>query len=118
MITELDLQAAIAECQGEREPDSSTCIKLAAFYILQERLFPKPQSNQGLTPPTLVTDQSYSYSAPVTESHIEYNSGTDFGRMIYNRKAEEIWPIIDELMSTLKVVYPRLYDGVMRQVES
>ena len=39
MITEKDLQEAIAECKGKRNPDSSTCIKLAAFLIIQEHLY-------------------------------------------------------------------------------
>ncbi len=41
MITEHDLQEAIAECQGKRNPDANTCIKLAAFYTIKEHLFPK-----------------------------------------------------------------------------
>ena len=30
MITEHDLKEAIAECEGNRNPDARTCIKLAA----------------------------------------------------------------------------------------
>ena len=37
MITEMDLQEAIAECQGKRNPNADTCIKLAAFYIIKAR---------------------------------------------------------------------------------
>ena len=39
MITEKDLQEAIAECQGQRNPTTSTCIKLAAFYTIRRELF-------------------------------------------------------------------------------
>ena len=39
MITEKDLQEAIAECQGERNPNANTCIKLAAFYTIRNELF-------------------------------------------------------------------------------
>ena len=49
MITLDDLEAAIAECEGERNPNANTCIKLAAYYtILNEK--------QGKPP-------VYSYSA-------------------------------------------------------
>ena len=36
MITEQDLLEAIAECQGQRNPNANTCIKLAAYYIILE----------------------------------------------------------------------------------
>lgn len=36
--------------------------------------------------------------------------------MIDGRDAAEIWPIIDELMSTVQALMPRLYDGVMREL--
>ena len=41
MITEKDLQDAIAECQGERKPNANTCIKLAAYFTIYDHLFPK-----------------------------------------------------------------------------
>ena len=41
MITEKDLRAAIAECQGARNPNASTCIKLAAFYTILNNLYPE-----------------------------------------------------------------------------
>ena len=40
MITEQDLQEAIAECQGERHPNANTCMKLAAFYTIKNELYP------------------------------------------------------------------------------
>ena len=105
MITEHDLKQAIAECQGERNPNANTCIKLAAYYtILHE----------------LVGDQSgYSYAAspePV-DTHIRYTSDTDFSQAISGRDPDEIWPLMDVLMSTLQVLAPRLYDGVMRRLQ-
>ena len=57
MITEHDLQAAIAECQGKRNPDASTCIKLAAFYTIRNHLFPETPEKQGP-----VTQERYSYA--------------------------------------------------------
>ena len=32
-------------------------------------------------------------------------------------EAADVWPIMDELMSTLQVLQPRLYDGVMRKLQ-
>ena len=39
MIREEDLQEAIAECQGQRNPNANTAIKLAAFYTIRRELF-------------------------------------------------------------------------------
>ena len=114
MITEHDLQAAIAECKGKRNPDSSTCIKLAAFLIIQEHLYGKPPESD--TAPAL---PAYSYAAPSEqiETTINYYSDTEFSQVIDGRQASEIWPIMDELMTVLQATNPRLYAGVMRKIE-
>ena len=39
MITEKDLQEAIAECIGQRNPNANTAIKLAAFYTIKRELY-------------------------------------------------------------------------------
>jgi hypothetical protein len=39
MITEKDLKEAIAECEGERNPNANTCIKLAAFYTILDNMY-------------------------------------------------------------------------------
>ena len=115
MITEHDLQAAIAECKGKRNPDSSTCIKLAAFLIIQEHLYGKPPESD--TAPAL---PAYSYAAPSEqiETTINYYSDTEFSQVIDGRQASEIWPIMDELMTVLQATNPRLYAGVMRKIEN
>lgn len=108
MITEQDLQEAIAECKGQRNPNASTCIKLAAFLTIQRELFGNPDPVQ-----------SYSYAAPMIEQSekiIDYKSDSDFSRAIDGRRANEILSLMDELMTTLQAVHPRLYDAVMRQL--
>lgn len=114
MITQQDLQAAIAECKGERDPNANTCVKLAAYYILMEHLYPSEDD----TP--LRESPSYSYAPPPendTEPTIDYQSGTEFSDMVDGRAVSEIMPIIDELMSVLQATNPRLYAGVMRKIE-
>jgi hypothetical protein len=102
MITLDDLEAAIAECEGERNPNANTCIKLAAYYtILNEK--------QGKPP-------VYSYSAepvsPVKET-VDYYSETEFGQAIQGKDLPYVMELIDELMTVLQTVQPRLYSGVM-----
>ena len=104
MITEKDLQEAIAECQGERNPNSRTCLKLASYYIIKDHLFNK----QELPTP------SYSYSnGPTT---ITYDGDSEFLQVLKSKNIDDILPILDELMTTLNVINPRLYEGVMTKL--
>ena len=109
MITEQDLEQAIAECQGERNPNANTCMKLAAFYTIRNEMFGKPEQYEA---------PEYSFAAaPVdTAETINYDSGTDFSQAIDGRNQEDIWPIMDELMDTIKVIHPRLYDAVLQKL--
>ena len=102
MISEQDLQEAIAECQGKRNPDANTCVKLAAFYTIKNEMYGKPQE---------IPERGYAYAAPS-----EYISDTEFGRIIQGKDTNVILGIMDELMTTLNAVYPRLYDSVIREL--
>lgn len=110
MITEKDLQEAIAECQGERNPNANTCIKLAAFYTIQQHMFGEEPPGYSLAP------SPPPQGADSTEAIIDYNGETEFAQSITGRDAWDIWSIMDELMTTLQVVNPRLYAGVMRKI--
>lgn len=121
MITAQDLQAAIAECQGERNPNANTCIKLAAFYTIYDHLY---GSHDRLYSSAEVDQkQSYSYAATpvvenITETVIDYDSGTEFSDLIHGMRAADVWAVMDELMSVLQATRPRLYDGTMNQIRS
>lgn len=110
MITEQDLKAAIAECQGERNPSANTCIKLAAFYTIQKEMFGKAEQREE--PP------AYSY-APAPDQNpytISLDSGTEFARVIEGRDPEEIMPLMDEAMTLLQAVYPACYNAIMKKL--
>lgn len=107
MITERDLQDAIAECQGERHPTANTCIKLAAYFTIYDHLYPKEIKKEEV-PQTIFQT--------VDEDIIGDYGDSEFYRTIKGRKAEEVWAVMDELMETIQVINPKLYDGVMRQL--
>lgn len=118
MITEQDLQAAIAECQGERNPNANTCIKLASFLTIREHMFPQKGEELRLLPET----RGYSYAPepeePPVEPVIDYQSDTEFGRLVYGKKARDILPVIDELVSeAVMVTNPRLYHAFLRRLK-
>ena len=118
MITAHDLEQAIAECQGERNPNANTCIKLAAFYTIKNEMFGKP--DQPPTDDKSPAVETYSYApgpAEHVETTIDYYSDTEFSRAIDGKPAAAIWPVMEELMETLRILQPRLYDGVMRRLD-
>ena len=103
MITEKELLEGIAECQGQRNPNANTCYKLASFYTILDHI------KQG-EPEQVPLKQEYSYSCE------KYQSDTEFNQAIQDLSEYEVMEIMDELMSTLSVVQPRLYASVMRKI--
>lgn len=103
MIRETDLQEAIAACEGEKNPNANTCYKLAAYYTIQDHI------RKQEAPP------NYSYSA--SPKTIDYEGGSEFGQAINGRSIDEILPLVDELLQTIKVIYPKLYASVMRRLD-
>ena len=117
MITEKDLQEAIAECQGQRNPNASTCIKLAAFYIIKDHLFP----DENRTPPvySFLPSPSLPQGAEGEgeEVPIQYESETEFWQRAKNIPMEKLMPIIDEAVSAVQLIQPRLYASILRKLE-
>lgn len=107
MITEQDLKQAIAECQGERNPNANTCIKLAAYYTIYEQMYGRKTEQPSFT--------GYSTAPAPT---ISYVGDSDFTKAMSGKNTTDIMPILDELMSTLSILYPRLYDSVIAKIES
>ena len=83
--------------------------------IVKRELFGEPER----FPVDADNATGYSYAAaPVdTAETIHYDSGTDFSQAIDGRNPDEIWPIIDEAMSAIQVLMPRLYAKVMRDLQ-
>ena len=116
MITERDLQEAIAECQGERHPNANTCIKLAAFLTIKEHMFPDSQGSDEVL--RILPPSGYSYS-PQSEpvETISFQSDSEFSRLVDGRDASEVWPLVDELVSSLELLMPRLYNSFISRLK-
>jgi len=106
MITEREIRAAIDECHAVENPTADTCRKLASYYIIQDHLSGEPETER------------YSLAAEPERGgqYIYVDSSTDFAEAVNGRPADEIIPIVDELMTVLQAVNPRLYAGVMRKL--
>ena len=113
MITEQDLMAAIAECQGQRNPTANTCIKLASYYTILNQMKEREKMNNEI--PEI---PSYSFAATDPMSGIvDYESDSDFGKVIHGKDQNDVLEVMDELMTTLKEMIPRLYHGVMDRLQ-
>ncbi len=105
MITENDLRQAIAECQGERNPNANTCLKLASYLTIQDHLYGAPDSSFAAAPESLPCEG------------ITYHSNTDFSRAVYGKNADDVLAVVDDLMDALQALCPRLYRNAMRHFE-
>lgn len=113
MITEQDLQAAIAECEGTRNPNANTCLKLAAFYTIKDKLYPEEQNHFAD-----VSKMVYSGATEPEPVKPMLKSDTEFARAAEGVSTEHLFAVMDELMTTIHILQPRLYDGVMRKLTS
>lgn len=106
MITIDDLKAAIAEMQGERNPNANTCIKLAAYYTILNELQGKPDTSGYSSAP-----------APSVPETVDYYSETEFGQTVQGKSTADVFKVLDELTTTIQVIQPRLYNGLMRKLK-
>ena len=102
MIKEQDLHEAIAECQGEKNPNANTCIKLAAYYTILNNMKEHDSS-------------SYSFASEPT-GIMEYNSGSEFSQAVSGMKTSDFIKIMDELMDALQVLMPKLYYRTLEKI--
>ena len=114
MITKRDLVEAIAECQGTRSPNANTAVKLAAFYTTLDHLDDDKQPADSA-----VDRNSFKgYSLAEAPDVVRYDGSSDFAKVINGRQQANIWPVLDELMTTIRVMNERLYNGVIKKLSS
>ena len=106
MITEEQLLEGIAECHGQRNPNANTCYKLASFYTILDHI--RKTKNDGKES-EIIPDYSYALEM--------YQSETEFGEVIQTLSQYEVLKIMDELMSTISILNPRLYASVIRKLK-
>ena len=97
MITEQALLEAIAECQGERNPDARTCRNLASFYTILDHMTElQPTFNQ------YSGDDGY--------------TGSELSRAIQEKGLANVLPALDELLDAVQVYNPKLYNSFLRKL--
>lgn len=103
MFTRSELENAITEYENKAK-SFSDCEKLATFYTIYNHKFaPKEQTESRAT---------------YTETVIDDYGDSEFYSTIQGREAADVWDVIDELMMTLQVVNPKLYNATLRKIDS
>ena len=105
MITEQDLRQAIAECQGNRNPSASTCIKLAAYYTILNQL-------EGIPAGDVLKKEQYSFE---NRPKIKFTD-TEFSQIVERKGLDTCFPVLDEIMSALLVCNPKLYNNAIQRL--
>lgn len=107
-MTENDLSCKIAEYRCKENISENDCVKLASFLTVRECLYPEePDQLQ------------YSYADKperTVEKTISFQSDSEFFKLVNGMSVDDVFPIIEELIETVKVINPRLYAGVIRKL--
>lgn len=102
MILQQDLLKGIREMENAPQTYQNMQ-KLATFYTIYEHLYPS---------------NAYQDQIKTVQQEIaDYYGDTDFLRLIEGKDAEKLWLLMDELMESVKVLQPRLYDATMQQLK-
>lgn len=104
MITEQSLNEAIANCQGVINPTSNTCLKLASYFVIKDHMFRNTERLNAMET-----------NIPMVSDTIQLFSDSEFAERINGKSINEVMPVIDELMATLQIVNPRLYNSVINR---
>lgn len=102
MIDREELLCAIDQC--EHEPmNPSVRQKLAQLYIIYDHSFDRQAELKRIK-----TEK---------QTVISTSGDTDFLKLIDGKEAEKVWEIIDELVSTIGVIQPALYHGLLKKID-
>lgn len=116
MITEQDLKEAIAELQGRRNPTSTDCQKLAAYFTILDHLSDVTDGEiRGAS-----AMPSYSRTEPPqTDNLVDYNFTCPVLKDGLNGRENDVaYMILDELMNAVRVTNPELYRFAVRKLNS
>lgn len=110
MITVEKLHSEIEELKAA-PMTGDNCSSLAALLIIKEHLFKdEPHNSHSVA---RIEPQSVLHDKPIT---LYTEDANPFMRAINGKEIEHLIPIFDELMMSVKVLYPKLYQKTITQI--
>lgn len=111
MLNKQEIEEYIAELEAQKKHTIGDLNLLSTFYSIMDHAF----NDSGNDTPILAYSQA---AAPTAQSSILDNYGdSDFLLVVSGKDSAEAWGVIDDLMDTLRVANPRVYDSVMRKLK-
>ena len=101
---ELDIEIARLEYA---ESSYESYAKLAMLYVIRDHNC-KEDEKQG----------QKEIKASPNSSTIPFDDSSDFLRVASGKDLRRVMDVLDELMDTLRVAYPRVYSRIMGQLEN
>ncbi len=108
MLDIKEVEWAISELE-KSESSFTNFSKLADLYAIRDRII--NGNEQNIKPATM----GYSLAAPQNDA-IESYGDSEFLQSIVGKSPASAWAVMDELMDTLSVVNPRVYNNVIRKL--
>lgn len=119
MVTEKELREAIDEL--EEAPGSyKGCAILAALYALKDRYYGGGDFSESLSGGN-ASSRFSSFSnggsghVSVMDSTINDDGDSEFLRAVRRKSWKEVLPVVDELVTAVKVLQPQLYGAFLRR---
>lgn len=115
MISEAELLNSIAECKAA-PATYQNCERLAVFYTLYDRLYAHKNVNESL--------DGYNNALPLNENKTAAgtvsvpHTNSVFFKLVDGMDLGRFWEVIDELVSTVEVINPKLYEGVVKRLKN
>lgn len=105
---EIDIEIARLEYGESSYPAYA---KLATLYTIKNQITKSEQNQQDPA-------KEHSLSSAPEPEFVGLYGDSEFLREIEGRNKEDVLLIVDDLMDTLQVANPRVYNGVMRKLRS
>ena len=117
MYTKYELLDGISELLEGRHTVQN-CEKLAAVYTVLDHLYPEKAENMQKT---ALNNQNLGYSydnRTETENQpvIGHYGNSEFLQAVAGRDIRPVFLLLNELMDALTVLFPKLYDGLLRKL--
>lgn len=105
-----EIEWAISELENS-ETREERYVLLAALYICRDQLRAKRSEDRPAHP------AAQAAGAPAEKAEPRQSYGdSDFLRVVSQKDPAHAWRVMDELMETLHIVEPRVYNSVMRKL--
>lgn len=107
MLCEREIDEKIAELEKMKDHSPYVCSYLASLYAIKDHAFEEaePVAAYSLAPAPVM-------QAPVLDTY----GDSEFLLVVAGKVPEDAWAVMDELMDTIRVAYPRAYETVMRKL--